>query len=393
MPVQSFDGSRAEPLFSLGRCFPIEEVFLDWARQIHKENPVVDAHFDLAAEVYERRLAGERDVVERRYLPHFQEAGLNVLVSSIYVSGRDLPEQGLRRALGQIAALREDLEPVKDRICVVTGKRELEKALWEKKTAVLLALEGLDPLSSDLGLLRIFYDLGVRGASLTWSRRNAFATGCCKAGEFREIPGGLTDLGREAVQKMEELGMWLDVSHLNNDGFSEICACAGRPFIASHSDAWEIHPNYRNLKDGQIEALAARGGVIGVNACALLAGTGPGASGRADAGKAGETKKAGQTAVSLCGARETALSQLARHVEYLVEKAGEAHVGLGLDLCRGLSEATPRIRFQTDSDDILAHHGELLKLTAILLSRGMKEETVAAVAGGNFLRFFRERLP
>ena len=268
--MQSFDGSRAEPLFSLGRCFPIEEVFLDWARQIHKENPVVDAHFDLAAEVYERRLAGERDVVERRYLPHFQEAGLNVLVSSIYVSGRDLPEQGLRRALGQIAALREDLEPVKDRICVVTGKRELEKALWEKKTAVLLALEGLDPLSSDLGLLRIFYDLGVRGASLTWSRRNAFATGCCRAGEFREIPGGLTDLGRKAVQKMEELGMWLDVSHLNNDGFSEICACAGRPFIASHSDAWEIHPNYRNLKDGQIEALAARGGVIGMNACALL---------------------------------------------------------------------------------------------------------------------------
>ena len=55
--MQSFDGSRAEPFFSLGRCFPIEEVFLDWARQIHKENPVVDAHFDLAAEVYERRLA------------------------------------------------------------------------------------------------------------------------------------------------------------------------------------------------------------------------------------------------------------------------------------------------------------------------------------------------
>ena len=48
--MQPFDGSRAEPFFSLGRCFPIEEVFLDWARQIHKENPVVDAHFDLAAE-------------------------------------------------------------------------------------------------------------------------------------------------------------------------------------------------------------------------------------------------------------------------------------------------------------------------------------------------------
>ncbi len=70
----------------------MEEVLLEWARAIHRENPVVDAHFDLAAEVYSRRLYGERDVVERLYLPHFFEGGLNLLVSSVFVSGRDLPE-------------------------------------------------------------------------------------------------------------------------------------------------------------------------------------------------------------------------------------------------------------------------------------------------------------
>ena len=84
---------------------------------------VVDAHFDLAAEVYERRLAGERHVVERRYLPHFREASVNLIVSSIYVPGRELPESGLRRALGQIAALREDLESVQDQICVADAWR------------------------------------------------------------------------------------------------------------------------------------------------------------------------------------------------------------------------------------------------------------------------------
>ena len=77
----------------------MEEVLLEWARAIHRENPVVDAHFDLAAEVYSRRLYGERDVVERLYLPHFFEGGLNLLVSSVFVSGRDLPEKGLHLSL------------------------------------------------------------------------------------------------------------------------------------------------------------------------------------------------------------------------------------------------------------------------------------------------------
>lgn len=339
----------------------MEQVFLDWARQIQKDHPVVDAHFDLAAEVYERRLEGEKNVVEKRYLPYFRQAGLNVLVSSIYVSDRDLPEQGLRRALGQIAAFREDLEPVKDQICIVTSKKELDQALWDQKTAVLLSLEGLDPLGSDPTLLRIFYDLGVRGAGLTWSRRNAFATGCCKAGEFQEIPGGLTELGREAVRKMEALGMWVDISHLNLDGFKDLNACAEKTFIASHSNAWKIRPNYRNLKDDQIEAVAARRGVIGVNACTLLAGPG--------------------------------LEQLCSHAEYLISRAGEACVGLGFDLCRGLYEATPRIHFETENDDLLAHHGQMEEFTAMLLARGMKEETVIRLIGGNFLRFFREVLP
>ena len=62
----------------------IQEEYLEQARKIHRECPVVDAHFDLAAEVYERRLAGEQGVVEQRYLPRFEEAGLNIVVSSIY---------------------------------------------------------------------------------------------------------------------------------------------------------------------------------------------------------------------------------------------------------------------------------------------------------------------
>jgi membrane dipeptidase len=342
----------------------MQKQFLERAKALHQKHPVVDAHFDLAAEVYERRLAGEKDVVERLYLPHFQEAGLNVVVSSVYVGNRDLPERGLHVAMGQIAALREDLESIRDRITVVSSRKKLDEALEQGKVAVLLSMEGLDPIGSDLYLLRAFYDMGVRGAGLTWSRPNALARGCCSAMQFTEISGGLTPLGREAVARMESLGMYLDVSHLNNDGFADVLEIAGNPFIASHSDAWSIHKNYRNLRDDQIEALAKRGGVIGLNACTAIAGTSP-------------------------QPKERALERLCEQTEYLVWKAGEEHVGFGFDLCNGLSAATPRIHFETQEDDLLAHHGEMVLLSAKLLERGMSEECLVKILGGNFLRYYR----
>lgn len=345
----------------------MEEVLVEWAKAVHRENPVVDAHLDLAAEVYARRSFGERDVVERRYLPYFREAHLNVCVSSVFVPSKDLPERGLRVALGQIAALREDLEPVRDVICVVTNREELEDALQNGRIGILLSLEGLEPIGTDLDLLRAFSDLGVRGAGLTWSRPNAFARGCCKAGEMMEISGGLTMLGREAVAKLEELGMYVDVSHLNNDGFEDVVECAGKPFMASHSDAWSVHENYRNLRDDQIAALASRGGVIGVNACGTIAG-------------------------ASVYPRERAVDCLCRHVEHLVSVVGEEHVGFGFDLCNGLSASTPRLSFDEEEDDLLLNHGEMLTLSGALLGRGMSEDTLIGVIGGNFLRYFRRVL-
>lgn len=345
----------------------MKEAYLEQARSLHKKYPVVDAHLDLAAEVYARRLAGERNVVERRYLQHFREAEINVVVSSVFVFTADLKEKGLHKAVAQIAALREDLESIADEIGVVTRKQELEEALEAGRIAVLLSLEGLDPVGVDLYLLHAFYDLGVRGAGLTWSRPNAFGTGCCKAGELKEIPGGLTGLGREAVAKLEDLGMYVDVSHLNNEGFADLLSCARKPFIASHSNAWAVHRNYRNLRDDQIRALAERGGVIGLNANRYIAGVSP------------EDK-------------ELALSRLCDHIGHLVEIAGPEHVGYGFDLCNGLDAAAPRELFPLEPDDLLAHHGEMPELTAALLSRGMKEETVIRIIGSNFLDFYRRVL-
>lgn len=347
----------------------MSSVFLERAKALHREYPVVDAHLDLAAEVYIRRLNGERDVVKRHYLPHFREANLNLVVSSVYVSNAELKGNALHRAIGQIAALREDIEPIAEQIQVVTSKEELDTALSEGKIAILLALEGLDPAYEDLYLIRAFYELGVRGAGLTWSRPNAFATGCCKANELYEIPGGLTDLGKAAIAKMEALGMYVDVSHLNNDGFADLLECTGKPFIASHSNAWNVQENYRNLRDDQMLAIAKRGGVIGLNANCRITG-----------------------ASALPEHREEALVKLCEHVEYLVEKVGAEHVGYGFDLCNGLNYArTPDVT-PAQLGDLVDSHSDMPKLTAKLLERGMAEETVIRIIGRNFLDFYRSVL-
>ncbi|WP_019640235.1 dipeptidase [Paenibacillus fonticola] len=135
---------------------------------------------------------------------------------------------------------------------------------WERMDAKggLLSLEGADGLESNLHYLRICFDLGVRFLGLTWNNANWAADGIMEA-----RGGGLTSKGGELVHLCHQLGMILDVSHLSHQGFwdlAELAEAAGRPFIASHSNAYRICPHVRNLHDEQITAMIRMNGRIGV---------------------------------------------------------------------------------------------------------------------------------
>lgn len=95
---------------------------------------------------------------------------------------------------------------------------DLDRCLEDHLIGIILYMEGLDCIGSDVRLLTALWELGVRGASLTWSRRNLLASGCCKANECYEIRGGLSPEGFDVVREMERLRMFVDVSHLNDDG-------------------------------------------------------------------------------------------------------------------------------------------------------------------------------
>lgn len=371
----------------------VKEKYIKQAAELHRNHPVVDAHLDLAGEILIRKQLGEKNIIREHYLGNWRKAGLNLVVSSVYVPTKILKQGGTEaawdNAVRQIGALKAEIQETEE-VMFVGNKKELAKAAQGEKTGILIYMEGLDCIGENLERLEILYEMGVRGASLTWSRKNDLASGCCKAGEKFQITGGLTKKGKEAVKELERLSMFLDVSHLNDDGFEDLKSAAKKPFCATHSCARAVYENYRNLTEEQMEYLAAQGGVMGLNGCKYIAG-------------------------SLSGNH---LEMLCRHGEYEIEKAGKNHVGFGFDLCdsydeadRALEDKTRRnqtpagaespeaglsgkmSKKQPEKCDCLLHHGQIPLLSAAFLQRGMAEETAAGMIGGNFLNYFNIVLP
>lgn len=331
---------------------------------IHRRAFTVDAHFDLTYDVANRRERGQKKVLENYYLPHFNSGSFNLLVSAIFINDAFLPEMGLRKALDQISYLHEEIDesPGQFRICCSAAEAYAAQAAGE--LAILLSLEGAEPLQNDLRLLRVFYELGVRGLGLVWSRRNYAGDGCFFSETREGRKGGLTPFGIELIEAAEKLGMFIDVSHLNDEGFWDVIDVATKPIIASHSNCRVLAGSMRNLTDDQIKAIAVNGGVIGMNALDVFI----------------QDEEPNVT-----------VSHFIDHVDHIVKLVGLNHIGLGFDLCDShldFLQMVPAI----ESHDVINTHAELGEFTAELLRRGYSDDAIIAILGGNFMRVFSEIL-
>lgn len=140
---------------------------------------------------------------------------------------------------------------------------DLRKNAQAGKLSAFLTLEDGRAVQGSMTQLQEFYEQGVRLITLTWNDANCF--GAPNTRDPVRMQKGLTAFGKEAVRFMQEQGMIVDVSHLSDGGFWDVAALARKPFVASHSNARSLSPHPRNLTDEMIRALAAKGGVAGLN--------------------------------------------------------------------------------------------------------------------------------
>ena len=203
----------------------------------------------------------------------------------------------------------------------------------------LLSIEGLQNLEGDLANLDTLHEAGFRMASLT----HFFDTDL--AGSMHGVEkGGLTDKGRKAVRRMEELGMVIDIAHCSHKCVADILAMAKRPVVSSHGGVQATCQVNRNLTDDEIRGLAKTGGVIGI----------------------------GYWDGAVCGTSPRDTAKAMKHVRDLV---GIEHVALGSDY-----DGAVTVRFDTS---------ELVQVTQALLDEGFTEDEIRAVMGGNALRVLR----
>ena len=338
----------------------MNELIRKRVEDIHRQAFIVDAHFDLPLDVSFRRERGERKIIESSYIDGFRNGGVDLLVAAMFVHDYFLPEMGLRKALQQVSHLHDEIDesPGSVRLCRTVA--EACSARADGEVGLLLSLEGADPLQNDIGLLRIFYELGVRGLGLVWSRRNYAADGAFFAPQKEGRKGGLTPFGVKLVEKAEQLGMVIDLSHINDEGFFDVMDIASAPVIASHSNCRSLVDTPRNLTDEQIEAIAKNGGVIGMNSVNMF--TAP-------------------------NKEEADVRDLVDHVDHIVKIAGSDHVGIGFDICNGFTDYL-QLEEPLPAYDIVKDHSRLPDFTTALVERGYTDEDITKILGGNFLRVY-----
>src|SRR5438876_11529893 len=196
-----------------------------------------DCHFDLLIDLYEKR--DRPGVLVSHFLPEFEAGGIGILGVAIYVEDRYLPEMGLRVALDQVARLYAEMEQT-NRFAVCKTFAEIEQARAANKIALVITMEGVEPLGEDLNLLRTFYELGLRSVGLTHARRNAAGSGGIfkPSGSPRD---GLTNFGRDVVRECEGLGIVIDLAHINPKGFEDIVDLTSKPLVVSHTNSRKFY--------------------------------------------------------------------------------------------------------------------------------------------------------
>lgn len=235
------------------------------------------------------------------------------------------------------------------KICRSTA--DIRKAMDDNIFAAVLHMEGCEAIDENLDALDVFYAAGLRSLGPVWSRHNAFGHGVPFAYPMSpDTAPGLTDAGFELVKRCNELGIVIDLAHITEKGFWDVAKTSDQPLIASHSNAHALTGVARNLTDRQMDAIKESHGLVGLNYAVTML--------RPDARDDAKTP----------------LSDMVRHIDYMVKRMGIDCVALGSDFDGATVPAE------------IADAAGNQNLVAALKAAGYSEEELAKMCRENWLR-------
>jgi membrane dipeptidase len=220
-----------------------------------------------------------------------------------------LPMDDARKSVsGELAILMRVIRQSEGAVALCTTTAEIEAAIARGALAVVLHLEGCEAIDEKLHFLEVLYAAGLRSLGPVWSRNNIFGHGVpFQFPASPDLGDGLTASGEKLVGACNEMKILVDLSHITEKGFWDVARLSKAPLVATHSNAHVLCPSPRNLTDRQLAAIRDTGGMVGLNFATCFL--------RSDGGMKADT----------------GIELMVRQLDYLIEKAGEDHVGFGSD--------------------------------------------------------------
>lgn len=217
-------------------------------------------------------------------------------------------EYGLNMAMALMAHLFRMEKESNGDFEIVRTADELEASIPKDNVTAIVHIEGAEAIDTQFYALEVLYQAGLRSLGIVWSRPTAFGYGVPFAFPSTGDTGkGLTPAGFELVKACNDLGVMLDLSHLNEKGFWDVAKTTTAPLVATHSNVYELCKLSRNLTDKQFDAVKESNGVVGLNfGVSFIDATGP-------------------------EAEDATVADMVKHISYMVERMGIDHVALGSD--------------------------------------------------------------
>ncbi len=276
----------------------------------------------------------------------------------------------IEQTIKLIAANRRYVRSRPDRLVMVERAADIRRAKAEGKLGVMFGFQGTNGLMGDLNLVEVYRRLGVGHMLLAYNEKNFVADGCHELTD-----AGLSRFGFNLIEEMNRVGMVVDVTHTGYRSSLDALAASNQPVIFSHSTPKAFVQHDRNITDDQIDACARTGGVVGLTGVGLF--------------------------MDPNGGRDASAAKIVETIDYVVQRVGARHVGIGLD-CMSDTDLMARILKASGSkygsgnqypaDGFIAFQGPaaLPEITERLLQRNYPESEVRGILGENFLRVYEQ---